>query len=67
VGGDGTGAGRAPKSPPGRYDYSPLAMTYTKEEDNRNLQNSTTLKVEFIDCVFKVRSNESCSRSIVPH
>lgn len=62
MGGDGDGAARASKSPPGRYDYMALERKDKKEippkEENRNLQVATitTLKVEFIDCVFKVRS-----------
>jgi len=38
----------------GRYNYSPLQNM--DRNDNRNLQTSTILKVDFIDCVFKVRA-----------
>jgi hypothetical protein len=58
-GGDGGNATRALQSSPGRYDYEPMKRThdpnvFARRGKNRDLQTATTLKVDFIDCIFKV-------------
>jgi hypothetical protein len=49
----------------GRYSYTPVRghgrskqdkQKKEEEEEKRDLQSATTLKVEFIDCVFAVRN-----------
>lgn len=55
--GDGDGTA-ALESRQGRYNYLPLTKTHRKEE-TRDLQTATTLTVEFIDCIFKVRCAEN--------
>jgi len=52
-----SGGARKLDSSAGRYNYSPLQKV--NEKQNRNLQTATTLKVDFIDCVFSVRPNTS--------
>lgn len=63
-GGDGStvarSGGRALESTAGRYGYSPLEKVRSEEGSqngkSRSLQTATTLKVEFIDCKFTVRT-----------
>ena len=50
------------KSPHERYNYLPRMKKGQDValKENRELQTSTTLSVEFIDCVFKVRTCNVC-------
>jgi hypothetical protein len=57
----GNGTSRNLEAPVGRYSYTPVqesgqSREVKQKEWKRALQTATTLKVEFIDCIFSVRN-----------